>query len=75
MPNCNQEKAGTRIVLHVVHSLEQGLKMVQVHTVGTYVIVILVGAFCDLVLIQPLADISAKTTDFSTLMPSVIILV
>ena len=39
---CNHEEADTRIVVHVMHALEQGMKSVLVRTVDTDVIVILV---------------------------------
>ena len=56
MPSCNHE-ADTRLVVHIQHALEQGLKRIEVRTVDTDVIVILVGAFVALTRTQPLADI------------------
>ena len=43
MQNCNHEEADTRIVVHVMHALQQGAKTIQVSTVDTDVVVILVG--------------------------------
>ena len=54
---CNHEEADTRIVVHVLHALEQGMKSVLVRTVDTDVIVILVGVYAKLATIQPLAVI------------------
>jgi len=76
MNSCSHEEADTRVAVHVVHALQQGLKTVQVCTVDTEVIVILAGQFHDLLAIQLLADIwiafgMEKTSDFITLMLSV----
>ena len=57
MPNCNHEEADTRVVVHVLHALEQGRTSIKVRTVDTDVVVILVGIFYELSRIQPLADI------------------
>ena len=57
MPKCNHEEADTRIVVHVLHALEHGTKSVQVRTVDTDVVAILVGAFHDLAVTEPLTDI------------------
>ena len=57
MGNCNHEEADTRIVVHILHALEQGAKTVLVRTVDTHVVVILVGKFYDLLKTQPLTDI------------------
>ena len=57
MPNCNHEEADTRLVVHMLHALEQGFKKIQVRTVDTDVVVILVGAFFELTMTQPFADI------------------
>ena len=35
MPSCNHEEADTRVVVHVLHALEQGQKIVLVRTVAT----------------------------------------
>lgn len=57
MENCNHEEADTRLVVHVLHSLQQGANSILVRTVDTDVIVILAGTFYDLIVTQPLADI------------------
>ena len=57
MQNCNHEAADTRVVVHIMHALEQGGKSIHVRTVDTDVIVILAGTFHNLIAIQPLADI------------------
>ncbi len=57
MPNCNHEEADTRIVVHMQQALQQGMRKIEVRTVDTDVVVILVGAFCALSGIQPLADL------------------
>ena len=57
MLNCNREEAAIRIVVHVLHALQQGLTTVQVRTVDTDVIVGLIGVFQKLLLSQPKADI------------------
>ena len=57
MPNCNHEEADTRIVVHVLHALEQGLKSIEVRTVDTDVVVILAGAFFELIKIQACIDL------------------
>ena len=49
MGNCSHEEADTRIVVHVLDSVQVGdARTVQVRTVDTDVIVILVGKFHDL---------------------------
>ena len=57
MPNCNHGEAQTRIVVHVLHTFQQGLTNVQVRTVDTDVVVVLSGVFHKLLLSQPKADI------------------
>ena len=57
MMNCNHEEADTRIIVHVLHALYQGMKSVKVRTVDTDVVVILTGAFFKLSQAQPLVDI------------------
>ncbi len=57
MPDCNHEEADTRIVVHILLALEQGMETVKVRTVDTDVVVILAGAFHELLVTQPLADI------------------
>ena len=57
MPSCNHEETDTRVVVHVLHALEQGQKTVLVRTVDTDVVAILVGTFYHLAVVQPLLDI------------------
>ena len=57
MPDCNHEEADTRVVVHISHALEQGLKTIAVCTVDTNVIVILAGVFFKLTATNLLADI------------------
>ena len=57
MSKCNHEEADTRIVVHILHALEQGMKIIQVRTVDTDVVTILVGAYFSLVKTQPDLDI------------------
>ena len=48
MPNCNHEKPA-RMVEHIQHALKQGKIKIQVRTVDTGVIDILVGTFYVLI--------------------------
>ena len=58
MQNPNHEEADIRIVVHVMHALQQGTKTIQVRPVDTDVfVVIFVGTFCDRTATQPFADI------------------
>ena len=57
MPNCDHEEADTRIVVHILHALEHGATTVQVRTVDTDVIAILVGAYHNLIVTNPAAEI------------------
>ncbi len=57
MLECNHEEADTRIVVQIVHALQQGMKRIEVRTVDTDVIVILAGAYYKLAMTYPLADI------------------
>ena len=66
MMNCNHEDADTRIIVHVLHALCQGMKSVKVRTVDTDVVIILTGAFFELSQAQPLVDMHlawVKITD------------
>ena len=56
MKNCNHEEVDTRVVVHIVHALEQRTKTIQVNTVDTDVVVILASTFHDLIATHPLAD-------------------
>ena len=42
MPDCNHEEVDMRIVMHVLHALQQGMKKIETHTVDTDVIIILI---------------------------------
>ena len=57
MPECNHEEADTRVVVHIVHALQQGMRTIEVRTVDTDIIAILTGAYFELALAYPLADI------------------
>ena len=57
MPNYNHEEADTRVDVHILHALEEGLKEIQVCTVDNDVMVISVGVFFELTMTQPFADI------------------
>ena len=57
MLNCNHEEADTRIVVHIHHALQQGMKKVEVRSVDTDVIVILIGVFYELLKTPSSADI------------------
>jgi len=57
MPNCNNEQADSRVVIDILNALEQGLKRIEVRTVDTDVIVILVGVFFELTKIQSYIDL------------------
>ena len=57
MTNYNHEEADTKVVVHILNALEQGMKSVKVCTVDTDVVIILAGAFYELCQTQPLADI------------------
>ena len=57
MSTCNHEEADTRIAVHILHALEQGMKIIQIRTVDTDVVTILVGAYFSLVKTQPELDI------------------
>ena len=48
MPNYNHEEADTRVDVHILHALEEGLKEIQVCTVDNDVMVIPVDAFFEL---------------------------
>ena len=45
MNGCNHEEADSRMVLHVIDSLQRGFNTVAIRTVDTDVIVILIGEF------------------------------
>ena len=45
MSDCNHEEADTRIVIHLLHALVTGSQLIQIRTVDTDVVVILLGMF------------------------------
>ena len=45
MPHCFQEEADTRMLFHMKHMIENGLKTISLKTVDSDVVVILVGLF------------------------------
>ena len=49
--------ADTRIVVHIINTLQQGMNTVKVRTADTDVIAILTGVFFDMKLSHPHADI------------------
>ena len=53
----NQEEADMRLLVHILHALDQGEQNFLVFTVDTDVIVILVGTFHDMLATQALLDI------------------
>ena len=58
MPECNHEEADTRIVVHILHAIQDNeAKSVLVRTVDTDVLVILIGTFQHLRAIQPDLDL------------------
>jgi hypothetical protein len=71
MSDCTDEEADTWIEVHVLHALEHGNTTVQVRTVDADVVIILAGAFYELIHIQQLTDIWASITDSTALMQSV----
>lgn len=57
MENCNHEEADTRIMVHLLHALQNGSLTVLVRTVDTDVVVILVGKFRQLKEVQENLDV------------------
>lgn len=49
---CNHEEADTRVIVHIIHSLARGSRSVIVRTVDTDVVVILIGKFYDLKMLE-----------------------
>ena len=45
MLECNHKEADTRIVVHIAHALQQGMKIIEVRTIDTDLIIILAGAY------------------------------
>ena len=59
MWSCNHKEGDTRLIVHILHTLEQLLKRIEVCTIDTDVIVIFVGAFVKL-------QVFHKLTNYST---------
>ena len=58
MPDCSHEEADTRIVVHILHTVQdEYARKVLVRTADTDVIVILVGKYHSLKEIQPDLDL------------------
>jgi hypothetical protein len=57
MTDCNHEEADTRIVVHLLHALKHGATIIQIRTVDTDVITILIGKYHYLTTILPNIDI------------------
>ena len=57
MQNSIHQETDTRIVVHVIHELQQWAKTIEVRTVDTDVVVIPECTFHDLTATQPFADI------------------
>ena len=57
MLDCNHEEADSRILVHVQDAFAHGAKSVEVRTVDTDVVVILIGKYHCLQIVQPKADI------------------
>ena len=53
MPNCANEEADTLIAVHLLHALKHGAKKVQVRTVDSDIIVILIGKYQEIKNIFP----------------------
>lgn len=54
---CTQEEADTRLVVHLIHSLNHGARKISVRTVDTDIIVILIGQFNNLQQMFPDIDL------------------
>ena len=57
MGQCSHEEADTRIIVHLIHALKLGGRRIQVRTVDTDVVVILIGVFLDIAATYPTADV------------------
>ena len=55
--NCNPEEADTRIMDHLFHCLKHGARNIQIRTVDTDVVVLLLGSFCDIIPLYPNSSI------------------
>ena len=57
MFDCTHEEADTRVIVHLLHALENGQSRVEIRTVDTDVVVLLIGKFFDVQAKYPLVDI------------------
>lgn len=57
MEDCNHEEADTRIIVHLLDALQNGSRVIQVRTVDTDVVVLLISKFHTLVHEHPHAEI------------------
>ena len=48
IPTCTHKEADTRIVIHIFHALAEGVKTIQVRTVNTDILVILISEFNEM---------------------------
>ena len=55
MSDCNHEVADSRMVVHIKHALEQGMNTIEVSTVESHVVIILVGSFFEIAQAHPRA--------------------
>lgn len=53
----NHEEADTRVIVHILHALEQDMKIFKVHTGDTDLVTILIGAYFSLAMTQLQVDI------------------
>ena len=58
MQRCTREEADSRIMVHLIHALEERKQLFQVRTVDTDVVIILIGNFHELNLKYQLQDVS-----------------
>ena len=54
---CSREEADTRIVVHIVHALQQRMRKIEIRTVDTDIIIIVAGVYFKLILAYQLLDI------------------
>ena len=57
MQRCDHDEADTRITVNGPHALNKGYNLVSIRTVDTDVVVILMGAFPDLIAMYPSTSI------------------
>lgn len=53
MFECTHEEADTRVVVHLLHCLEENKRVIEIRTVDTDIVVILVGNFFQLKMLYP----------------------